>query len=64
MTETTAASDATAQTLVQMLAGAWTTQLVAAVVRLGIPDQLAIAQPQSSEQLAGAVGATPARSTG
>ncbi len=58
MTETTAASDASAQTLVQMLAGAWTTQLVAAVVRLGIPDQLAIAQPQSSEQLAGAVGAS------
>jgi hypothetical protein len=40
-----------------MLTGAWTTQLIAAVARLGIPDQLAIAQPQSSEQLARTVDA-------
>lgn len=57
MTETIATSEASGQALVQMLTGAWTTQLVAAVARLGIPDQLAIAQPQSSEQLARAVGA-------
>jgi hypothetical protein len=40
-----------------MLTGAWTTQLIAAVARLGIPDLLAIAQPQSSEQLARTVDA-------
>jgi SAM-dependent methyltransferase len=57
MKETIATSEATGQALVQMLTGAWTTQLVAAVARLGIPDKLAIAQPQSSEQLARAVGA-------
>jgi hypothetical protein len=57
MSETIATSDASGQTLVQMLTGAWTTQLVAAVARLGIPDKLAVAQPQSSEQLARAVGA-------
>jgi hypothetical protein len=33
------------------------TQLAAAVAHLGIPDQLAIAEPQSAEQLAKAVGA-------
>ena len=57
MTETIPTNEATDQALVQMLTGAWTTQLVAAVARLGIPDQLAIAQPQSSEQLARTVGA-------
>lgn len=57
MTDTIATSEATDQALVQMLTGAWTTQLVAAVARLGIPDELAIAQPQSSEQLARKVGA-------
>ncbi|MCA1561019.1 MAG: acetylserotonin O-methyltransferase [Acidobacteria bacterium] len=57
MTKTIATSEASGQALVQMLTGAWTTQLVAAVARLGIPDKLAIAQPQSSDQLARAVGA-------
>lgn len=57
MTETTPTNEATDQALVQMLTGAWTTQLIAAVARLGIPDQLAIAQPQSSEQLARTVDA-------
>lgn len=57
MTETTPSNEATDQALVQMLTGAWTTQLIAAVARLGIPDQLAIAQPQSSEQLARTVDA-------
>ena len=56
MTERTT-NDASREALVQMLTGAWTTQLVAAVARLGIPDRLAIAQPQSSEQLARDVGA-------
>ena len=57
MTETTPTNEATDQALVQMLTGAWTTQLIAAVARLGIPDQLAIAQPQTSEQLARTVDA-------
>lgn len=57
MTEAIARGEASGQALIQMLTGAWTTQLVAAVARLGIPDQLAIAQPQSSEQLAGTLGA-------
>lgn len=57
MTKTSATSEAGGQALVQMLTGAWTTQLVAAVARLGIPDRLATAQPQSSEQIARAVGA-------
>ena len=57
MTKTIATSEAGGQALVQMLTGAWTTQLVAAVARLGIPDRLATAQPQSSEQIARAVGA-------
>ena len=57
MTKTIATSEAGGQALVQMLTGAWTTQLVAAVARLGIPDRLAMAQPQSSEQIARAVGA-------
>ncbi|HUP40658.1 MAG TPA: methyltransferase [Vicinamibacterales bacterium] len=57
MTETIATAEASGPALIQMLTGAWTTQLVAAVARLGIPDQLATAGPQSSEQLARAVGA-------
>ncbi len=57
MTKTIAPTEASGQALVQMLTGAWTTQLVAAVARLRIPDNLAIAQPQSSDQLARAVGA-------
>src|SRR4051794_40568992 len=59
MTDTIAPTDTSGQALVQMLTGAWTTQLVAAVARLGIPGQLAIAQPQSSEQLARSAGANP-----
>jgi hypothetical protein len=42
-----------------LLTGKWLTQLVGAVARLGIPDQLAIAQPQTAEQLAASVGAHP-----
>lgn len=56
-TENAAASEATDRALIQMLTGSWVTQLVAAVARLGIPDRLALEQPQSSEQLARAVGA-------
>ena len=55
-THTNATADSTSQALIQMLTGAWVTQLVAAVSRLGIPDQLAAGEPQSSEQLARAVG--------
>lgn len=57
MSETTSTGAVSGAALIQMLTGAWTTQLVAAVARLEIPDKLAIAQPQSSEQLARAVGA-------
>ena len=50
-------NDAIDQALIQMLSGAWVTQLLAAVARRGVSDQLASQQPQSSEELARAVGA-------
>jgi hypothetical protein len=59
MTDTITSAEASVQALVQLLTGAWATQLVAAAARLKIPDQLSIHQPQSSEQLARSVGANP-----
>jgi hypothetical protein len=51
------ASGQTDQLVIQMLTGAWVTQLAAAVAHLGVPDALALKQPQSCEQLAHAVKA-------
>ena len=54
--------DAAAQTdkiVIDMLTGAWVTQLAAAIVRLGVPDLLAAKQPQTCEQLAEAAEADP-----
>ena len=57
MIENTAANGASEHALVDMLTGAWVTQLVAAVARMGIPDLLAAAGGQSSEALARSLGA-------
>lgn len=54
--------DAAAQTdkiVIDMLTGAWVTQLAAAIARLGVPDLLAARQPQTCEQLAKAAKADP-----
>lgn len=57
VTETSVADKSAEQTLIQMLTGAWVTQLLSAITRLNIPDELAIRQPQSIEQLSRRVGA-------
>ena len=62
-TEASVTSESTAQALIQMLTGAWVTQLVAAAVRLGIPDRLAVGQPQSGGRLAAALGVDAAALT-
>ena len=62
-TEATVTSESTDQTLIQMLTGAWVTQLVAAAVRLGIPDRLAVGQAQSGDRLAAALGVDAAALT-
>jgi hypothetical protein len=49
----------TDQIVVQLLTGAWITQLVAAIARLRVPDELARSQPQSIDELARAVSANP-----
>jgi cyclopropane fatty-acyl-phospholipid synthase-like methyltransferase len=45
--------------LIDMLTGAWVTQVVAAIARLGVPDLLGERQPQTCEELAAAADANP-----
>lgn len=49
----------TDQILIDMLTGAWVTQLVATIARLGVPDLLAARQPQTCEELAEAAEVNP-----
>jgi O-methyltransferase domain/Dimerisation domain len=59
MPETSNHADTSEEALLQMLGGAWITQLVAAAAALGIPDILAEHQTRSSQQLAADAAANP-----
>jgi hypothetical protein len=52
-------ADTSEQALLQMLAGAWVTQIVSAAAALGIPDALEKHAARSSQQLAVGAGANP-----
>jgi O-methyltransferase domain/Dimerisation domain len=52
-------ADTSEQALLQMLAGAWVTQLVSAATALGIPDALGKHHTRSSQQLAVDAAANP-----
>lgn len=57
MTGNTTANGANEHALIEMLTGAWVTQLVAAVAKMGIPDLLSGAGGQTAEELARSTGA-------